>query len=469
MKLMSDFARIEDIKEDIKKDIKEGTKKEDHKKTLIHCTILTMDEEDRHYLDGSIRIHGNRIVEIGNYDEIEGDGEIIDMKGRIILPGFINTHTHSPSPLCRGMADDLELMDWLKKRIWPIEKNLNHETAYWGSSLTFLEFLETGVTTFADQYFFADSIAKAAMNSGLRCFMAPTVFSGSSPESEDTIQMAVDFIEKYKGREAQTLIYPCIGPHAPYSCSDEVLKTVAEIARKMDLLVHIHISETADENREIIEKTGLSPTLYLEKMGLLEQRVLAAHCIHLDEKDLQVFREKKVSVSYNPVSNLKLVSGFMPMKRMAENKITVSIGTDGAQSNNSLDLLGDLKTGVLIQKQINQDATFLPARDALRMITINGAKALGMENEIGSLEKGKLADLISMDIESTNIYPLHKTCLSNLYSGIVYSAKGLNVCDVMVNGEFLLKNRKAKRVNKSEILANAQKSGEYLMTKAGLI
>lgn len=437
--------------------------------TLTNCIILTMDEKDTNYPSGSIIIEGNLIIDIGSSSEIQPKGEIYDMKGKILMPGFVNTHTHSPSPLCRGMADDLELMDWLKNRIWPIEKNLTDEIAFWGSSLSFLEFLESGVTTFADQYFFADSIAEAAKNSGLRGFIAPTVFTNASPETKDTIQAAVNFIEKYKGKENETLIYPCIGPHAPYSCSKEILMKVRDISSKYDILIHTHISETLNENREIYEQTGLSPTQYLDSLGILDQKTLAAHCIHMDKKDIQIFKKKKVSVSYNPISNLKLVSGFMPMKEMLENDILISIGTDGAQSNNSLDLLSDLKTGVLIQKQINNDATFLRSRDALRMITINGAKALGMGHMIGSLEKGKLADIISMDLNNSNMRPLHKNCTDNVFSAVVYSAKGTNICDVIVNGKFLLRDRKVKNVDKQEILKQAQKSAEYIMSKAGLI
>ncbi|MHB1394409.1 MAG: amidohydrolase [Clostridia bacterium] len=437
--------------------------------TLVNCTILTMDEKDTFFPDGKIVIEENKIVEIGPSDKVVSRGNIKDMKDKLVLPGFINTHTHSPSPLFRSMADDLKLMDWLKTRIWPAEKYLTEELAYWGAGLNCLELLESGVTTFADQYFYSTHIASAVIQLGLRGFIAPTIFSGESPETGNTLQAGVDFIEKYKGKEEQTLIYPCIGPHAPYSCSKDVLESVADIALHNKLLVHIHISETLDENTEIYEKTGLTPTQYIESTGIFENKVLSAHSIHLNEKDIEIFKNSNVAVSYNPVSNLKLVSGIMPLKAFNEKNILVSLGTDGAQSNNSLDILRDLKTGALIQKQKYEDATFFSSREALRMITIKGAEALGMEKKIGSLEKGKLADIITLDLRKSNLCPIHKGSIENLYSMVVYSACGSDVSDVIVNGNILMENRLVKVIDRDRVRKEAQKSAEVLMKNAGLI
>lgn len=437
--------------------------------SLTNCTILTMDENDSYFPTGTIVIENGRITEIGPIDEITPKGKIVDMKLKIVLPGFINTHTHSPSPLFRGMADDLSLMDWLYKKLWPAEKNLTGDIVYWGTSLSCLEFIQSGITTFADQYFFSQFVGKAVEESGLRGFIAPTVFTNGSPETRDTIQAAVDFIEKYKGKENKTLVYPCIGPHAPYSCSDEILKTVVKIARTHDLIIHTHISETMDENRLIYKETGLTPSQYLDSLGVFEGPVLAAHCIHLNQKDMEIFKKKDVKVSYNPISNLKLVSGIMPLKELLDNGISVSIGTDGAQSNNSLDLLKDLKTGVLIQKQHNNDATFFTTRQALKMITINGAKAIGMDKEIGSLEKGKKADIISIDINATNINPLHRSSLSNVYSAVVYAASASNVSDVIVNGKVLMKDRELILMDKEEIIRQSHIGSKELLMKAGIL
>ncbi len=437
--------------------------------SFTNCTIVTMDALDSYYSNGTIVIEEGRISEMGDGSDITPKGQIIDMKQKIVMPGFVNTHTHSASPLFRGMADDLSLMDWLKKVLWPAERKLTGEAVYWGASLTCLEFIQSGITTFADQYFFSKNVGAAVERTGLRGFIAPSVFTGSTPETEDSIQAAVDFIEKYKGKENKTLIYPCIGPHAPYSCSDETLKEVVKIAGEKDLIIHTHISETADENRQIYQETGLTPTQYLESLGVLDGRVLAAHCIHLNHKDMEIMKKRNVRVSYNPVSNLKLVSGIMPLKELMEKDIQVSIGTDGAQSNNSLDLLRDLKTGVLIQKQQYNDATFFSAGDALRMITINGAKALSMENEIGSLEKGKKADIISLDIKSANMNPLHRITQSNVYSAIVYSASGSDVSDVMVDGRLLMRDKELICLDREEIIRESHKAAEEVLMKSGLI
>ena len=437
--------------------------------SLINCTILSMDENENYHATGTIVIENGRIAAIGDSNTIKPRGKLIDMKNKIVLPGLINTHIHSASPLFRGVADDLTLMDWLKKALWPAEKNMTGEMTYWGTALTCLESLQSGVTTFADQYFFSDYIGQSIIESGLRGFVAPSVFTNGSPETMDTVQAAVDFIEKYKGREDETLIYPCIGPHAPYSCSDETLRTTAALAKHYDIILHTHISETMDENIQIYRETGLTPTQYLNSLGVLDAKVLAAHCIPLNSKDIEILVNKNVKVTYNPISNLKLVSGIMPYKELQDKGIVISIGTDGAQSNNSLDLLKDLKTGVLIQKQKYNDATYISAKEALKMATINGAKALDMEAEIGSLEIGKKADIISIDVESANINPLHRCSINNLYSAVVYSATGSDVSDVIVNGKILMKDRKVLSMDKKEVLRESYKSSEALLKKAGLI
>lgn len=438
-------------------------------KTLVNGTVLCVDEHDTWYPDGYIIIEQNRIAEVGDAKDCVPRGEVYGLRGKLVLPGFINTHTHSPSPLFRGMADDLKLMDWLQKRLWPAERHLTAEAVYWGTSLACLEFVENGITTFADQYFYADTVAEAAANSGLRAFIAATVFSHASPETAETLQKAEDFILRHRGKEEETRIYPCLGPHAPYSCNADTLRETALLAQRYGVLVHTHISETREENEQLQARTGFSPTRYLEQLGLLDNMVLAAHCVHLAKEDFAVLREKKVRVSYNPVSNLKLVSGIMPLKQLWKNGVTVGLGTDGAQSNNSLDLLRDLKTGVLIQKQHQEDPTFFTAREAVRMLTIEGAAALQMEDQMGSIEAGKLADLTILDLGASNMLPVYPGLLSNLYSQVVYSAMGANVQHVMVDGEFVLFDRRTVRVHKAEIVKNAGRMAAALMQKAGFI
>lgn len=437
--------------------------------TLTDAVILTMNEKKPLIESGRIVIKNDRIKKIGQSSEIEAEGIIYSLKDKLLMPGLINTHSHSVSPLFRGMADDLKLMDWLNNVIWPAEKHLNAEAAYWGAAMCALEYIANGITTFVDQYYFAENIASAVEDSGIRAVLAPTVFSGNTAETQDTFRAARDFIEKYQDCSRATNIYPAIGPHAAYSCEQNLLKEVGEFAKVKDILVHIHISETIDENRQIQEKYGVTPTQFLSQTGILDNKVIAAHCIHLNDKDLQIFKQKKIAVSYNPISNLKLVSGIMPMKDMVEKGLLITVGTDGAQSNNSLDLLRDLKTGVLLQKQFNEDATFIKAKEAVEFVTINGANAIGLEDQIGSLEIGKKADLISLDLASVNLNPVHYNHLDNIYSAIVYSASGHEVQDVIINGEFIMQDGNFLKVSKKDILDNSKKQAEILMKKAGLL
>lgn len=437
--------------------------------TLTGAAVVTLDDSDSYYPSGMVVVSGGRIARIGSADSTAPEGQIIDMSGKVLMPGLVNAHIHSVSPLFRSMADDLRLMDWLKKVIWPAEKHLTEEAAYWGASLSFLELAESGVTTCADQYFFSGAVGRAADQSGLRCFMAPTIFSGSTPESDRPFDKAREFIETYAGREEKTRVYPCLGPHAPYSCTREDLLRAASVAQQYGVLVHIHLSETEEENAEIRAQTGLSPAAYLESVGLFDGPALAAHCVHLDSADMKILRRHQVGVAYNPISNLKLVSGTMPLAELLEHGLAVGIGTDGAQSNNSLDLLADLKTGSLMQKQLAGDAAFFPARDALRMVTIEGAKTLRMEAEIGSLEPGKRADIIGVDLSRSAMVPLHTQSRSNVYSMIVYSATGADVCDALVEGEWVVRDRKAVRVDRAAIHAKAAECANRLMTSAGLL
>jgi 5-methylthioadenosine/S-adenosylhomocysteine deaminase len=436
--------------------------------TLTNCTVLTVDGQDSIYPDGCIVIEGKRIKRVGPAQSVSPEGERVDLGGALVMPGLINTHTHSHSSVFKNQADDLELMDWLHKAMWPMEKYLSAERAYAATALSCLEYIKGGITTYADQFYFADATARAAQKSGLRSFLAATVFTNPCAETDDTFGAAVKFVQNWKGRQEETRIYPCIGPHAPYSVSGELFGEVARLSWEYGLLVHTHISETLDENRQLRERTGMSPTRWLESLGVLECPVLAAHSIHLDEEDLALYQTYNLRVSYNPVSNLKLVSGVMPMKEMRERGILVTLGTDGAQSNNSMDLLRDLRTGVLLQKMRERDATFCSTREAVRMVTIDGARALGMEHEIGSLEPGKRADLIAFDPESPRLNPLHRNSLNNLLATVTYSACGADVADVMVDGQWVMRSRKVCTLDEAEVRKNAQECSEYLVKHANL-
>lgn len=422
--------------------------------TIYNATIITIDSENNFFINGAMVVKDGVIVDIGNEKDIQFRGKKINMKGKIVMPGLINAHTHTHSPMFKNILDDMKLMDWLKNGLWPLEKKIKAEDAKVATECSCLEFIKNGITTYADQFFFANDIAEVANKSGLRCFLAATVLTDGDSETKDTIKASERFIKKWQ--QKQSLIYPCIGPHAPYSVSEEDWKRVIEISKKYNVLIHTHISETEDENKQIKKQYNCTPTEWLEKLGVFKQKVLAAHSIHLNDEDIKIYKENNVAAVYNPVSNLKLVSGIMPLEKFFTEGIIVAIGTDGAQSNNSMDLLQDIKIGSLIQKQRLNDATFFKSSEAIKMLTIEGAKALGIDNKVGSLEIGKDADFISFNSESINIIPINKKDLKNIYSTIIYSAIGSDVEDTVVNGKWLMKDRKVLSLNESEILKNIQ-------------
>ena len=431
-------------------------------KTLIHGTIITMNDDSPFYHDGMIIIKDSTIESIQSSDVSKAKGDIINVNGKILLPGFINTHTHTHSPLFRGIADDLYLMNWLKKYMWPAEAFMKEQDAYNAAKLSCLELTESGVTTYADQFYYSEAVTQAAKESGLRAFIAPSVFSRPSPETDDPLSAAQAFIENHIN-DKDSLIYPCIGPHAIYSCNTETLKKVRDIAKEHDIIVHIHISETMVENQDSFKEHDLSPTAYLEKIGLLDCKVLSAHNIHLDDHDLELYKKYDVKVSYNPISNLKLVSGIMPYKKLKNKDLDISLAMDGVQSNNAFDLLADLKTGILMQKMHENDPTLLNAYEALKLITINAAKCLYFDHEVGSLEPHKKADITMIDTHRANMTPLHLDKFEMVVSAIAYSASSADVSDVMVNGEFIYRNRQHLRLNRENVKMACQTSSRRIL------
>lgn len=430
--------------------------------TLENCTVVTVDESDRIFTDGRVVIENGLIIAVGDGKDIEAQGKTLDLRGRLLLPGLINAHAHSPATVLRGLGDDHYLRDWLENYIWPAEKHLTAEYAYCGARLSYLEFLYNGMTTNVDMWYFADSVAKAAMDIGLRAVVAAGVFGFPSPESEHPIQDAMAFVNKYKGRESETLIYPALGPHDASTCTPELLRELSDFAVKNGLLIHTHLSEAAGDNEEIRAKYGVSPTQYLAESGIMQARTLLAHCIHLSDDDISILKNANASVCYNPVSNMKLCDGVMPLRRLEAAGLTIAMGVDGAQSNNSLDLLSDAKTGSLLQKLTNNDPTYLPARDIVRMLTINGARAIGMEGLLGSIEPGKAADVITLaaDIPSMNPRPTDAT---GIYSQIAYVATGSAVRDVFVNGKLLLRDGATVSTDKEEVLREANRASGALL------
>jgi len=423
--------------------------------------IVTMDPRRRVIKGGSVAIEGNKIVYVGR-DPGEKADIVIDARGKIVLPGLINAHTHLSMTLLRGIADDMPLMEWLNTKIWPIEKNLTPEDCYVGALLGCLEMIKSGTTCFADQYFYMDRVAEAVEKSGIRGVLSHGIIELGDPERGKTeIQTGEKLVKEWHGK-AGGRILTMFGPHAPYTCSPECLMKVKELAGKHGVGIHIHLSETRDEVHQSLEKYGKRPVEHLDSIGFLGQEVLAAHCVWLNEKEIDTLRRRKVKPVHNPVSNMKLASGVAPVPEMLSAGIPVALGTDGATSNNTLDMFEEMKFGALLSKVQKLDSRKIPALTALEMATINGAKALGLEKDLGSVEVGKLADLVLVDVKKPHLSPLH-----NAISHLVYGVTGRDVDTTIVHGKILMLNREVLTLDEERVLRDAQEAADELLARGG--
>lgn len=408
---------------------------------IIHSDqIITMNDNMEIIKNGSIAIDKNKIIAIGDTTAImqqyQADN-VIDKTGHILMPGLINTHTHSAMVYMRGIADDLPLKTWLEEHIWPTEKKwLSPQFVYDGTKLACLEMLLSGTTTFADLYFFCDEVAKASVDMGLRSVVAYNIFdfpSAVANTSDEYFKITEDFISNWQNHE---LITPTVGPHSPYTCSTETLKRSQKLAEKYDSILVTHIAETKWEKDHILATYGMTPVKYLNNIGLLDYKTLGAHCVWVDDEEIDILAKKQVGVSHCIDSNLKLASGFAPIVKMLNSNVCVSFGTDGvAGSNNDLDLLQEISMAAKLHKTLANDPTVLNAKTAVTMATRGGAKALRMEDKIGQLSVDFLADIIAIDTSKPHMNPCY-----DIYSQIVYATKSSDVNMVMVNGKMLLNN-----------------------------
>ncbi len=419
--------------------------------------IITMNEKRETIANGDILIEENKIEAVGR--DLDTDArKKIDAEGKAVLPGLINSHTHLSMVLFRGVADDLELQTWLEEKIWPLEGNLENDDVYWGSLLGCLEMIKSGTTCFADLYFYMDQVAEAVKESGLRANLAYGMIEQGDPEKrEEELETATDLVENYEGA-ADGRITTMFGPHSTYTCSTDCLKEVRELADEYDVGIHIHLSENEREIEDVEEMHGKRPPEVLESVGLSGPDVLAAHCTWVNEQEIEMIKKSGVKPVHNPVSNMKLGSGIAPVAELNSKNVPVALGTDGAASNNSLDMLKEMKFAALLNKVDKRDPTVLPAREAIEMATINGAKALGLEEEIGSIEEGKRADIITLDLDKPHLTPRF-----DVESHIVYSSNGGDVDTVIVDGEILMKEREVFTLDESKILRKAQERAEELV------
>jgi 5-methylthioadenosine/S-adenosylhomocysteine deaminase len=402
----------------------------------------------------SVLIKDDLISEIAEEIDESNADKIIDASGKILLPGFVNTHTHLSMTLFRGLADDLSLDSWLNDHIWPMEANLNGDYCYIGALLGAVELIKSGTTTFSDMYFYMEDVARAVDEAGIRAVLSYGMIDfGDAEKREAEIKENLQLFENCNGM-ADGRIKVFFGPHSPYTASEELLIKVRELADKYNMGIHIHVSETQKEIDDVSQEKGLRPFEYLDKIGFLGPDVVAAHCVWLSDEEIEIIKKHGVKVSHNPCSNMKLASGISPVSKLIENDICVSIGTDGASSNNNLDLIEELKTASLLQKVSTLDPNVLNSHEALAMGTIKGAEALGLSDEIGSIEVGKKADIILIDTNSANMVPDSSTLTSN----IIYSSNGSNVDTTICNGKILMENKKLTVLDEQEIYEKARKA-----------
>ena len=426
---------------------------------LANAFVLTMDENLAQYSPGAVAVRGDSIIAAGLEDEIKKEyfaDETFDCKGNVLMPGLINAHTHVPMTLLRGLADDLRLDVWLMGFMMPVEREfVSPEFVQLGTLLACAEQIRSGVTTFNDMYYFEEDVAKATVQAGMRAVCGQTVMKFPAPDAasfEDSLAMAREFIQRWKDHP---LIVPAVAPHAPYTCTAEILRATAELAKEFGVPLHTHLAETAFEVDNMRSENGIPVIPYVKKQGLLEAKVIAAHCVHIDAGEIRTLHHAGAGISHNPSSNLKLASGFAPVMKMLETGLNVGIGTDGPASNNDLDMFEEVRLAAFIAKAVSNDPTSLPASQALLMATRLGAQALHIGHLTGSVEAGKRADLILVDLSPLHNSPSFKRAADNAYAQIVYAGKSTDVSDVMVNGKWLMRDHQLLTLKEDELLAQA--------------
>jgi len=421
--------------------------------TIIHnCTIITVNPEFDIIKHGIICIKDGRLEQISAkaHDQDPPDSKkVIDAKGGIVLPGLVNTHTHLPMTLFRGLADDLPLNTWLNEHIFPAEKkHINPESVRYGTLLACAEMLLSGTTTCCDGYFLEGTVAEAVIDSGMRAVLGQGVIDFPAPgvaDPSENIKNAVEFAETWLGFSPN--IIPSIFCHSPYTCCTQTLKDAKAAANAKDLVFQVHVAETKDEQKQIQSEHRMTPVQYLDSIGILNANTLLAHCVWIDDHDIEIIAKRNAKISHNPESNMKLAAGVAPVPRCLDSGITVGLGTDGCASNNNLDLFQEMDTTAKLHKVVSHDPTVMDAKSVIIMATIAGAKAIGLGNKIGSIEVGKQADLIIIDTNKPHLTPLY-----NPVSHIVYAAQGSDLRDVIVAGKILVRNRKLLTLDINNIL-----------------
>ncbi len=419
--------------------------------------VLCMDALWTSYPQGAVAIRGEEIVAVGPRKDVlahYSTAQRIDCSGCAVIPGLVNAHTHLPMSLLRGLADDLRLDVWLHGYILPVEQHfVDPDFCYLGTQLACAELIRGGVTCFADMYYFEHDVARAAAEAGMRGVCAETIMKFPTPDAPDyetSLRYVADLVDHWQGHE---LIVPAIAPHSLYMCTETILNEIQQLAVAKHSPILIHISETEDEVQNWVAGTGSRPLVWLHDHGLLEVPSSAAHCVHVSEEEIRIMRQHQVGVAHNPTSNLKLASGIAPVANFLRQDIAVGIGTDGAASNNDLDMFEELRLAALLPKALGSDPTAVPARIALAMATSMGARSLHLDSAIGSLEVGKRADVAVVRMQELHQLPHYETTDQNSYSRLVYASKSQDVRDVVINGQLVLRDGKLLTIDQKAVLS----------------
>jgi 5-methylthioadenosine/S-adenosylhomocysteine deaminase len=430
-------------------------------------TILTLDDAGTIIPSGALAIREGMIAAVGPLSEINGlyrGKEVVNAKNHVVMPGLVNGHTHAAMTCFRGIADDLDLMEWLNKYIFPAEaKNVDPELAYWGSLLACAEMIRSGTTSFCDMYIFEDETAKAASQAGMRCLLGEVLFDFPSPSfktPDEGLACTKGLLEKWAG---DPLVHITVEPHALYTCSGDLLKKSKALADRYGVPLSLHLLETKSERDGLMEKHGCSPVHYLRDIGLLDENLVAFHCVWLTPEDIEMFARAGAKAVHNPESNMKLASGVAPVPDMQAAGITVALGTDGCASNNNLDMFQEMDTAAKLHKVSRLDPTVMSAATVLRMSTRDGARALGMEGQIGALQPGMKADVICVDFNQPHLTPLYHED-----SHLVYCASGSDVDTVVINGRVVLKNRRLLTIDEGEIMDRVNRIARRIRASLGM-
>jgi 5-methylthioadenosine/S-adenosylhomocysteine deaminase len=429
---------------------------------ITNSTILPLSHNKAELIEnGFISIKDGVISALGSMADLPDSSradKTIDATGHLVMPGLVNTHTHAPMTLFRGLADDLPLMTWLNEHIFPAEaKSVNQEMVYWCSKLAAAEMILAGTTTTADGYFLEDSVADAFTDCGLRSVVAQGVIDFPAPGVPDPTQnvaMAAHFIDRWQDKNE--IITPAVFCHSPYTCSPDTLKKAKEMASQKNSMLFIHLAETKTEVEQVQEQHNTTPVRYLDSLGILDKDTICVHCVWLEEEEIEILAKNRAKVSTCPQSNMKLGSGIAPLKKMLAAGISVGLGTDGCASNNALDLFSEMDLCAKLHKVKDLDPTALPAKAVLEIATIGGASVLGMADDIGSLSKGKKADIILLDLLQPHLQPFYHPDL------LVYAASGADVSTVIINGKLIMHDRQILTFDADQAMAKVRKLAENL-------